>query len=148
MEGKAVKINGFKAVGLTYFGDNSNGEIPKLWDVFNKRYNYIKRKSQSMLCYGICDEVDSEGKFHYTACAEVDSFEDIPEGMEGKVVSEGKYVVYTYCGDLKNLGEFYNSIFTKWMPDSGHEMDCRPQLELYDHRFMENGEFDIYMPIK
>ena len=149
MEGKIVSIKGFKAVGITYFGNNENGEIPSLWEAFNKRYRDIKQKNKSMLCYGICDgEPDSECRFHYTACAEVDSFEGVPEGMETKVVPEGKYIVYTYGGDLKDLGGFYNDIFTKWIPASRHEMDCRPQLELYDERFTSNGEFDIYIPIK
>ena len=149
MEGKIVNIEGFKAVGLTYFGDNNNGEIPNLWEAFNKRYNDIKHKSKPMLCYGICDgEMDSEGRFHYTACVEVDSFENAPEDMETKAVPGGKYVVYTYGGAIKDLGGFYNDIFSKWIPTSGYEMDYRPQLELYDERFMSNGEFDIYVPIK
>lgn len=149
MEEKIISIEGFKAVGITYFGNNENGEIPNLWETFNKRYRDIKQKNKSMYCYGICDgEPDSECRFHYTACAKVDSFEDVPEGMEAKVVPEGKYIVYTYDGDLKDLGGFYNDIFAKWIPASGYEMDCRPQLELYDERFMSNGEFDIYIPIK
>ena len=56
MEDKIVSIKGFKAVGITYFGNNSNGEIPRLWEAFNKRYKDIKQKSKSMLFYGICDE--------------------------------------------------------------------------------------------
>lgn len=149
MEGKIVNLSSFKAVGMTYFGNNNNGEIPKLWEVFNNRYKDIKQKSKSMLCYGICDdEPDSEGRFHYTACAEVDSFEGVPEGMVTKVVSPGKYLVYTYTGTIENLGEFYSEMFSSWIPDSGYEMDFRPQLELYDDRFMRNGEFDIYIPIK
>lgn len=149
MEGKIINIDKFKAVGITYFGSNSNGEIPAMWQVFNKRYMEIKYKSKSMLCYGICDDMpDAEGRFHYTACAEVDSFQDIPEGMDAKEVPEGKYVVYTFSGPLKDLGEFYDNIFTKWMPSSGYEIDCRPQFELYDNRYMDNGEFDLYMPIK
>ena len=149
MEGKIVSIKGFKAVGISYFGNNTNGEIPSLWQVFNNRFRDIKQKSRSMLCYGICDgEMDSEGRFNYIACAEVDSFEDVPEGMETKVVPEGKYLVYTYHGAIKDLGEFYNDMFTKFIPSSGHEIDYRPQLELYDNRFMNNGEFDIYIPIK
>jgi len=149
MEGKIVNINEFKAVGLTYFGNNNNGEIPKLWEVFNKSCGNIKNMSKSMLCYGICDDdMDSEGRFHYTACVEVDSFDSIPEGMEAKVVPAGKYAVYTYSGAIKDLGLFYNDIFQKWMPASGYEIDFRPQLELYDQRFMNNGEFDIYIPIK
>lgn len=149
MEGKIISIEGFKAVGIPYFGNNNNGEIPSLWQSFNNRYRDIKGKSKSMLCFGICDsDMDSEGRFHYTACAEVDSFEDVPEGMETKVVPKGNYAVYTYSGAIKDLGEFYNDIFTKFIPASGHEMDFRPQIELYDERFMNNGEFDIYIPVK
>ena len=149
MEGKTLKIKEFKAVGIAYFGNNRNGEIPNLWEAFNKRYRDINQKSKSMLCYGICDgEPDLECNFHYTACAEVDSFQDVPEDMETKVVPEGKYIVYTYSGPLKELGEFYNNIFAKFIPASGHEIDFRPQIELYDERFMSNGEFDIYIPIK
>ncbi|MDF2504861.1 GyrI-like domain-containing protein [Clostridium sp.] len=149
MKTKLVNIKEFKAVGITYFGNNSNGEIPKLWQVFNSRYKDIKQKSKSMICHGICDdEMDSEGRFHYTACAEVDSFQDVPEGMETKIVPAGKYLVYTYVGDMKNIGNFYNDIFTKYLPDSEYEIDSRLQLELYDGRFMDNGEFDIYIPVK
>lgn len=149
MEGKIVNINGFKAVGFTYFGDNKNGEIPKLWEAFNKNYNSIKEKSKSMLCYGICDgEMDAEERFNYIACAEVDSFKDVPENMVTKSVPNGKYIVYTFSGVLKDLGDFYNDIFTRWLPASSQEMDSRPQFELYDERFMNNGEFDLYFPIK
>lgn len=148
MEGKIITIKEFKAVGITYFGDNKKGEITKLWDTFNNQYKQINQKSKTMLCYGICDDMpDSEGRFHYTACAEVDSFLDLPEGMVTKVVPEGKYVVYTYSGDLKDLGDFYQNIFTKWLPSSGYQFDQKPQFELYDQRFMNNGEFDIYFPI-
>lgn len=149
MEGKIVRIKAFKAVGLSYFGDNKNGEIPNLWGVFNKQYKDIPHKSEFMLCYGICDsDMDSQGRFHYTACAEVDSFEDVPENMETKVMEDGQYIVYTYSGAMEDLEEFYSNIFSKWLPATGHEMDLRPQLELYDDRFMKNGEFDIYIPIK
>lgn len=149
MEGKIISIKEIKAVGMVYFGNNSSGEIPQLWEVFNKSYMDIKHKSTCGLCYGICDDMpDAEGRFHYSACAEVESFEDIAEGMEAKVIPAGKYVVYTYPDTLEKLGEFYENIFSKWIVASGYEMDYRPQFELYDDRFMKNGEFDIYVPIK
>ncbi|MGH4124435.1 MAG: GyrI-like domain-containing protein [Clostridium sp.] len=49
---------------------------------------------------------------------------------------------------MKDLGEFFNDIFEKFVPASGYEIDCRPQLELYDEKFMSNGDFDIFIPIK
>lgn len=149
MEGKIVNLESFKAVGLPYFGDNGKGEIPMLWDAFNKRWNEIKDKNSRMFCYGICDDMpDSKGQFHYTAAAEVDSFYEVPEGMITKVVPKGRYIVYTYGGAIKDLGLFYNDIFSKSIPEGGHQLDNRPQFELYDDRYMKNGEFDLYFPIK
>lgn len=149
MDGKILNIEGFKAIGITYIGKNENGEIPSLWDVFNSRFREIKGVSAPMLCYGICeDEGDSECSMVYTASTQVDSFENVPEGMVTKVVPSGKYLVYTYTGALKYLGQFYCRIFSEWLPASGHEIDSRPQLELYDDRFMSSGEFDIYIPVK
>jgi AraC family transcriptional regulator len=149
MEGKIVNTKEIKAVGYVYYGDNCKGEIPELWNVFNKNYMSIQHKHSSMLCYGICDDMpDAEGKFHYVACAEVDSFEDMPAGMVTRVVPAGKYVMYTFSGPLQNLGEFYENMFTKWIPAADYEVEDRPQIELYDNRFSVNGEFDIYIPIK
>ncbi|MDF2596100.1 MAG: transcriptional regulator [Clostridia bacterium] len=149
MEGKVITLKGFKAVGLTYFGDNKKGEIPSLWDTFNKQFSRISQKSMPMLCYGVCDDMpDSECRFHYTACVAVDAFSDVPEGMDTKTIPAGKYLVYTYTGSINDLGSFYDTIFSTWFPNSPYEMDMRPQLELYDERFMRNGEFDIYVPIK
>jgi AraC family transcriptional regulator len=149
MEGKILNIEGFKVIGITYFGNNENGEIPSLWDVFNSRFGEIKTASTPMICYGICEaEGDCESGMIYTASTQVDSFENVPEGMVTKVVPSGKYLVYTYTGALKDLGHFYGKIFSVWLPASGHEIDFRPQLELYDDRFMASGEFDILIPVK
>jgi AraC family transcriptional regulator len=148
MEGKVITIEGFKAVGLTYFGDNEKGEIPSLWGAFNKQFGNIPNKHKSMLCYGICDDMpDEEGCFHYTAAVKVDHFADVPEGMDAKTIPSGKYVVYTYTGALKDLQVFYDTIFSKWLAEGSYQIDSRPQLELYDERYMQNGEFDIYIPI-
>lgn len=149
MEGKTIQIKGFKAVGVSYFGDNNKGEIPKLWEVFNTRYGEIKNKDNPSVCYGVCyDAPDAEGRFDYMACTSVENFGDIPEGMETKIIPDGKYLVFTFGGSLSELGDFYGNIFSKWLPTSGCEMDCRPQLELYDGRYMDNGEFDVYIPVK
>lgn len=149
MNGLAVDVKGFKAVGMTYFGDNNNGEIPDLWKAFNSQFNNVKDKSIPMLFYGICDsDMDEENRFNYCACIKVDSYTDVPENMVTKNVPDGKYLVYTYAGEIKDLGSFYDKIFMELMPKSGYSIDERPQLELYDERFMKTGEFDIYIPVK
>ncbi len=149
MQGKIVSVDEFKAVGMTYFGDNNNGEIPKMWQIFNQKFMEISNISKPVLFYGICDsDMDEQGRFDYAAAVGVDSFENVPETMVTKTIPAGNYLVYTYEGDIKNLGEFYGKIFETYLPQSGHEMDMRPQLEVYDDRFMKTGAFDIYIPVK
>lgn len=149
MHGEIISLDEFKAVGIQYFGDNNNGEIPKMWQIFNSKFMEVSSKSNPMLFYGICDSaVDEHNKFNYAAAVGVDTFENVPETMVTKSVPAGKYLVYTYEGDINDMGDFYNKLFEKYIPESGHEMDMRPQLEVYDDRFMNTGAFDIYIPIK
>lgn len=49
MQGKIVSLDGFKAVGMTYFGDNNNGEIPKMWQIFNQKFMEISNMSKPVL---------------------------------------------------------------------------------------------------
>lgn len=87
MQGKIVSVDGFKAVGMTYFGDNNNGEIPKMWQIFNQKFMEISNMSKPVLFYGICDsDMDEQGRFHYAAAVGVDSFENVPETMVTKTI--------------------------------------------------------------
>lgn len=149
LEPKIVHKDELKVVGMPYYGNNSKGEISQIWGVFCKRMNEIKNKTNFEVSYGVCDpEVSEDGKFHYTACVEVSSFEDIPEGMVTKVVPEGRYAVFTYNGPIEKIGEFYKKIYKDWLPNSEYEVEIRPDFEYYDKRFCQKGELDIYVPIK
>lgn len=149
MKPKIVHKDEFKVVGIPYYGDNSNGEIPQIWGVFFKRINEIKNIVDPEISYGVCDpEVSEDGKFHYTVCVEVSSFEDVPEGMVTKTIPGGRYAVFTYNGPIEKISEFYRSIYKEWMPNLEYEVEFRPDFEYYDKRFCEKGELDIYVPIK
>lgn len=148
MIGKIIEIEGFKAIGISYFGDNKNEEIKDLWAAFNNNWKQIPDKDPSQLCYGVCEAMNEKGEFKYTACSKVTSLDNLPAGMEGKVVPAGKYAVYTFSESLDKLGDFYNNLFTKTIVEDALTFDNRPELEVYDHRFLENGVFDIYVPIK
>ena len=149
LEPKIVEKGEFRVVGIPYYGSNQNGEIPKLWGVYNQRYGEIKNKVNFEVCFGVCDPGMSEdGKFHYTICTEVNSFQDVPEGMITKVVPGGKFLVFTYNGPVEKIGNLYKEIYGTWIPNSQYEVEMRPDFEYYDKRFCDNGEMDLYIPIK
>jgi hypothetical protein len=75
----------FRAVGLRYYGDDSDvvKMAPKLRELFSKRMSEVK-DIVSGCAYGLmCTDMDqvSMEKWDYMACIKVRSFKDIPEGM-------------------------------------------------------------------
>jgi len=147
MNAPIVMVEGFTVVGLEYFGKNQKGEIPAMWPVFNEREEEIQNKLPGG-CYGVCSDMDEEGNFSYVACDKVAKIGDIPNGMVVKTVPSGKYACFTFSEDLSQLHKFYQNIHEVWMQELGFVRDMRPDFEHYDERFMKNGEFDIYIPIK
>jgi AraC family transcriptional regulator len=129
-----------------YHGKNEGGEIPMVWNKLNPRHGEIHHKTG--LAYGVCGDMDDDGRFHYLAGFEVSDAEDLPEGMEKWSVPEQQYAVFP-CS-LKTIHETYQYIFETWLPQSGYTKADGPDFEFYGEAFdMETGEgMAIYMPVK
>lgn len=153
-------INPVFVVGIRGYTTLASNRIPDLWAQFNPLGEQISNRTSPMHGYGIC-EVDPDfdmGKFNehteYSELVgvEVAGFKDIPPGMTAKVLSGGKYAVFTHKGKLERLSLTYDYIWGTWIPASGCELDFRDDFEFYDERFMgadhEQSEVDIYIPIK
>lgn len=152
MEPKIVELDGFKFVGLRYFGDNKNQEIKGLWGEFNKNYNSFKHVKAGSPAIGLCIMLPGEmEKFEYSAGFMVDSTADMDPMFVSRDVPPSKYAVFTHKGLLNNLHETYDFIFSKWIKECGYEVGTALNFEWYDDRFKDNdpsSEFDIYIPIK
>ena len=152
MEPKIKELEGFKIVGLRYFGDNKKQEIGQLWGEFNRKCDKIKHIKENAPAIGLCIMLPGEmEKFEYVAGMMVDSTDDINPEFVAREVPPSKYAVFTHKGLLFNLGETYNYIFTEWVKNCGYEINTMLNFEWYDDRFKDNdpaSEFDIYVPIK
>ncbi|WP_372474709.1 GyrI-like domain-containing protein [Capnocytophaga sp. ARDL2] len=76
-----------------------------------------------------------------------------PQGEVGvKEIEGGKYAVFHYQGAYDNLGKVYDTIFGKWLPESGYELRSIVPFEKYlnDARKTppEKLKTEIYLPIK
>lgn len=161
MEPVFKKLSEFKVVGL---GDkfvsilspekNNHIVIPALWDNYLSRKNEIQ-KIVTDVDFGVCLPIEDKHKSHpdeclYLACAEVQNFNSVPDGMIIRVIPTGEYAVFTHVGQLDKLDHTMNYIYGSWLPKSGKKLREAPDLELYDSRFNPNSdksEFDIYIPI-
>jgi AraC family transcriptional regulator len=155
MDTKIVELGAMKFIGLEYYGENKNNEIGEMWGRFMQVAKNVPSSIMNGKWYGVC--FSNEGDTHpirYIAGLEVNSLDEIPEGMKGKSIDAGKYAIFTHKGLLDNLKETYNNIYGKWIPEANltpvEGLDGL-DFELYDNRFSDgspDSEFDIYVKIK
>ena len=75
-----------------------------------------------------------------------------PKGEIGaKEIAGGKYAAFLYQGTYDKLGEVYDTIFGKYIPDGGYQLDERPVFEMYlndpECTKPEDLQTEIYVPI-
>jgi len=149
-EPKVVTKSAFTIVGMKYRGKNENNEIPEMWQVFMPEAEKIEHRVNRFVAYGAMDNYDqASGEFDYLAAFEVDSTEDVPEGLVCWQVPASRYAVLTCT--LPTIGQAFEYAYNTWLPQSGYERACGPEFEFYDKSFDpadENSKMYLYIPIK
>lgn len=85
------------------------------------------------------------------AAVSVSNFDYIPEGMETLEIPDGLYAVFHYKGDQSNAPEFFNAIYTEWLPTSDYELGHHAQFEILGTNYKTNdpnSEEEIWIPVK
>ncbi len=140
----------FKIVGLKgSYTPETNVNIPALWERFMPRLDAIKHRTGD-LSFGLCNP-SRLPEFDYYAAVQVDSLDDVPEGMHGFEVAEHRYAVFTHKGRLVNLRETVAYIWGTWIPGSVYTSPALPDFELYGEQFdpgSDDSELEIYIPIE
>jgi AraC family transcriptional regulator len=150
MKPKIVNRATFKVVGMKYRGKNENQEIPQLWRDYGARWREIKHLVNQEIAYGVMDNFnEASGEFDYVAGMEVESIEDLPEGMVGLDVPAQTYAIFPCT--LPKIREVYDYALHQWLPQSPYQHTGGVEFELYDEDFNPqdpSSEFYYYMPIK
>jgi len=71
--------------------------------------------------------------------------------MEKTTLPAGLYAVFLYKGSVTGIAEFYQNIFTKWLPTAGFDVDQRPHVEIMGEKYKNNdpsSEEEIWIPVK
>ncbi len=146
-------------VGLVYYGDNKNWEIPKLWEEFIPSMGKIPNALPGGEAYGVCfysGNFSKTGLFYYLAALPVLSLENIPMEMVGKTLPASDYAVFTHSGALvgesKTIRDTYGYAYGTWLPRSGFENPFGFDFEFYGERFHgnqdPNSEIEVWIPIQ
>ena len=145
---KIISRPAFTVAGMPYIGKNENSEITQMWDQFLPRSGEIENRLDPQECYGVCGDMEEDGRFHYLAGYQVKPGSDLPDNMENWDVPEQTYAVFPCT--LQTLHETYNYAFQTWLPESEYEHVKGPDFEFYDKDFnpAEGTGLYIYIPVK
>ncbi len=144
-----------KFIGKYLSFSYSDYRIVELWCSFMPRRKEIQNVIGTDL-YNIQinpENFDFQPNSPFTkwAAVSVSSFDFIPSEMETLEIQEGLYAVFNYKGDQANVAAFFNSIYTKWLPNSDYELGNHPQFEILGEKYKNNdtdSEEEIWIPIK
>lgn len=158
---KIVKLPDIKATGIRGQTTLNDNVLPQLWAQFRDMVHKVPGRVPNARGFGICESC-SEGNnlfhnmsrdvlFGEVAAVEVDSFEGIVPPFVPKVLSGGRYAVFTHRGNQASLMDTFGYIWGTWLFNTAETVDSREDFELYDDRFLgfdhPDSEMDIYIPL-
>jgi AraC family transcriptional regulator len=101
--------------------------------------------------YGVCCNGDDEGNFDYITGVEVADFSDLPVSFSRVRIPAQRYAVFSHREHVSTIRRAVNTIWSKWLPESGHEVADAPNFERYGEAFdphTGSGGLEIWIPIK
>jgi AraC family transcriptional regulator len=147
-----------KLIGMQKMMSFNDNKTFELWQAFipgkKKIANCINPDLYSIEIYNdvsFFKNFNPDDKFLKWAAVEVSDFTNVPEEMETIVIPAGMYAVFVYKGTAINAPATYQYIFTKWLPESGYELDNRPHFALMGNKYKHNdpySEEEIWIPVK
>ncbi|MGI9389387.1 MAG: GyrI-like domain-containing protein [Boseongicola sp.] len=133
------------------FTMKTRDEIPTLFEAFFSRNVKIPSAETDALL-GVSYNMDDKGSFRYGVGRVVHEFADaIPDGMEAVELVAGTYAVFRAFGQVSDIPEMFDWVFSSWFRESGFSITGDPVFERYpnDPRNGDNGiAFEIWSPVR
>lgn len=146
-----------KLVGKRITSSYANYKIGELWGSFMPRRKEITNNlNDDLVALTIYSSTHftnftPTNTFEKWAAVEVGNFDQVPANMDTTTLPAGLYAVFLYKGSATGIAEFYQNIFTKWLPNEGFDVDQRPHIEIMGEKYKNNdplSEEEIWIPIK
>lgn len=115
----------------------SNAVSTDIYEVMQYNTNHFKAFSPN-------------NRFTKWATLEVSNHNHIPKGMQPLVLEEGLYAKFVYKGLPKDFGTLMRYILSKWLPQSGYQLDDRPHFNVLGEKYKNNdpsSEEDVFVPL-
>jgi AraC family transcriptional regulator len=134
--------------------DGKNFEqVPHFWNdcMHDGSYEWICSKASKLGVLGICKDFDKDkDEFNYMIA--VENIKDtLPDGYVAVQIPAATWAVFESIGTLPEAAQdLTRRIFTEWLPATGYQHDCAPELEVYPKGDMYSPDYkcEIWIPIK
>jgi AraC family transcriptional regulator len=146
VDGKPLLLAGLSE---RYECETSAG-IPAQWQRFLPSFGHIPGQ-RGRVAYGVNYNGDDAGNYDYLCGVEVTDFSKVPEHFTRLRVPANRYAVFAHREHISTIRRTWHTIWTQWLPASGHEVADAPLLERYGEEFdarSGNGGLEIWIPLK
>ncbi|WP_119300504.1 AraC family transcriptional regulator [Dongia deserti] len=128
----------------------SSKAIPAQWQRFGPHIDNIPGQV-GKVAYGVRCNADESGNFDYVCGVEISDFSDVPPEFARLRIAPQRYAVFRHRDHISAIRRTMHTIWSKWLPESGHEVVDGPDFERYGEEFdprTGNGGLEIWIPIK
>jgi AraC family transcriptional regulator len=157
MNYKIVDKESFEVVGkqtrITMVDGENFKQVPKFWDDCQKdgSRQWICSKAGKLGVLGVCKDFGmNKDEFNYMIAVEKIK-ETLPKGYISATIPAATWAVFEAIGPLPEaIQDITRRIFTEWMPSTGYQHDCAPEIEVYPEGDIHSPDYrcEVWIPIK
>ena len=143
--GRAMRIAGLS----DHYTMQTRANIPAQWSRFAPWLGKVPGQI-GKASYGVCLNFN-DGGFDYLSGVEVNERASLPKELSDSRLPSQRYAVFTHRKHVSLIGDTIESIWKKWLPNSGHQAAESPALERYSEDFDPRsgvGGIEIWIPIQ
>ena len=138
-------------VGLDMrYSCESSKAVPSQWQRFAPHIGNIAGQRDAV-AYGVCHDADDDGNFNYLTGVEVDDAARVPNDLAKVQLKPQRYAVFAHREHVSTIRGTVHTIWSRWLPQSGHEVADAPNFERYGPEFDARtglGGLEIWLPLK
>jgi AraC family transcriptional regulator len=128
--------------------------IPAQWQSFAPHIGKIAGQI-GRATYGVCWQAADAAGIEYLSGVEVSGFAGVPSGFTVVSLAPAKYAVFPHREHVLKLSETIDSIFYKWLPESGYEAGGDVETPAFIERYSEKFNpqtgmrgMEVWIPLK
>lgn len=111
--------------------NNIAEKLPPLWAEFLNRIDEIENKVAGV-GYGVVQQTkEGTDLLEYFAAFEVSKLTSLPRGMVSIEIPASTYAKFTHRGEVKNINNTVNYVYSNWLLKSGMRHSYAADLEIY-----------------